>query len=146
MLDKFFKVQKRKRLMFFLVIMVITAVSVVITEYDAGKGFMGFYKALKWAFANFYPDAQALSKMPAIMIKLRETFLMSVAATTTATILASLFALLGSTTTQINNFLSKISRAFASVLRNIPLVAWAMVLLFTFGQSSLTGFLALFFA
>ncbi|QNB48233.1 ABC transporter permease subunit [Thermanaerosceptrum fracticalcis] len=146
MLDKFFKVQKRKRLMFFLVIMVITAVSVVITEYDAGKGFMGFYKALKWAFANFYPDAQALSKMTAIMIKLRETFLMSVAATTTAAILASLFALLGSTTTQINNFLSKISRAFASVLRNIPLVAWAMVLLFTFGQSSLTGFLALFFA
>lgn len=44
----------------------------------------------------------------------------------------------------INSVLSCISRAIATVSRNIPEVAWAMVLLFSFGQSSLTGFFALF--
>jgi phosphonate transport system permease protein len=146
MLDKFFIAKKRNNLVFLMIILMLTAACVILTDFDTGKGFTGFYKALKWAFANFYPDAKALSKLPAILLKLKETFLMSVAATTMAALLASFFALLGSHTTRINSFLSKISRAVASVLRNIPLVAWAMVLLFTFGQSSLTGFLALFFA
>ena len=84
--------------------------------------------------------------LPAILLKLRETILRSVAATVMAAIFASLFALLGSSTTQVNALLGKASRALASFFRNIPMVAWAMVLLFTFGQSSLTGVLALFFA
>ena len=38
-----------------------------------------------------------------------------------------------------------IARGIASFFRNIPLVAWAMILMLAFSQSSLTGFLALFF-
>jgi phosphonate transport system permease protein len=53
--------------------------------------------------------------------------------------------MLGSRTTRINMFFSVIARAVASVLRNIPLVAWAMILMLAFSQSQLTGFLALFF-
>lgn len=37
-----------------------------------------------------------------------------------------------------------LSRGIASVARNIPVVAWALILLLSFGQNSLTGFLALF--
>jgi phosphonate transport system permease protein len=46
----------------------------------------------------------------------------------------------------VNGLLSAISRGIATVSRNIPVAAWALILLFSFGQSSITGFFALFFA
>jgi phosphonate transport system permease protein len=36
-------------------------------------------------------------------------------------------------------------RGIASIFRNIDVSAWALILLFSFGQSSYTGFFALFF-
>ena len=38
----------------------------------------------------------------------------------------------------------RIVRAVASLFRNIPVVAWAFILLFSFKQSEFTGFFALF--
>lgn len=70
---------------------------------------------------------------------------MAVAATTVGSVLALFFSLMGSRITKVNSLFYFISRGTATVFRNIPVVAWAMVLLFTFGQSSLTGYLALFF-
>lgn len=70
---------------------------------------------------------------------------MSVAATTTAALFAMMLAMVGSRTTRINTFFSVIARGLASVFRNIPLVAWAMILMLAFSQSLLTGYLALFF-
>jgi phosphonate transport system permease protein len=54
-------------------------------------------------------------------------------------------ALAGSRTTRVNSLFSIVSRGIASLFRNIPLVAWAMVLMLAFSQSPLTGYLALFF-
>ena len=45
----------------------------------------------------------------------------------------------------MNNLFSVVARGIASLFRNIPLVAWAMVLMLAFSQSALTGYLALFF-
>jgi phosphonate transport system permease protein len=69
---------------------------------------------------------------------------MSVASTTVAAMFAVLLAMVGSRTTRINSFFSVIARGLASVFRNIPLVAWAMILMLAFSQSLLTGYLALF--
>ncbi|WZL74722.1 ABC transporter permease subunit [Clostridiaceae bacterium 35-E11] len=102
-------------------------------------------KAVKWMFSSFYPNKQALEKLPSIFQKLKDTIMMSIAATTVSSCFALLLAILGSKTTKINNFFSILSRFIASVFRNIPIVAWAMVLLFSFGQSDFTGYLALFF-
>lgn len=41
---------------------------------------------------------------------------------------------------------AKLSRVIASVYRNIPIVAWALILLLSFGQNALTGYFALFLA
>jgi ABC-type nitrate/sulfonate/bicarbonate transport system permease component len=54
-------------------------------------------------------------------------------------------ALLGATTTRLHPWLSLPARGIASVFRNIDVSAWALILLFSFGQSSYTGYLALFF-
>ncbi len=141
--DIFIK-RRNDNLIFFAVLALITIGSIIITQYDVIKGFTSIVKALTWGAANFYPDARAMLKLPAMLVKLQETVLMSIAATTAASVFALLLSLTGSRTTRMNGIFSVISRGIASVFRNIPLVAWAMVLMLAFSQSALTGYLALF--
>src|ERR1700761_7973563 len=137
--------RRNDRLIFFAALGVLTAGSIAITSYDPVAGFTSIGKAIVWGLTNFYPDARSLAKLPDILVKLRDTILMSVAATTVAAIFAVLLAMIGSRTTRINWVFSVLARGLASVFRNIPLVAWAMILMLAFSQSQLTGFLALFF-
>jgi phosphonate transport system permease protein len=144
MKSDFFVKKKRKSIFLFLVFLALTLLVAQLTKFDFTRGLTSFYKAFTWSLSNFYPNADAMTKLPSILTKLQETILMAVASTTIASIFALIFALFGSKVTKINSFLSFISRGLASISRNIPVVAWAMVLLFSFGQSSLTGFFALF--
>src|ERR1700744_554780 len=137
--------RRNDRLLFFAVLGALAIGSTVITKYDPVAGFTSIGKAFVWGVSNFYPDAHAMTKLPDILRKLRDTILMSVAATTIAAVFAVILAMAGSRTTRINTFFSVIARGLASVLRNIPLVAWAMILMLAFSQSLLTGYLALFF-
>jgi phosphonate transport system permease protein len=137
--------RRNDSLLFFVVLGALTVGSIVITKYDVVTGFTSIGKALVWGATNFYPNAHAWTRLPDIAEKLWETVLMSVAATTIAAIFALILAMVGSRTTRINSFLSVIARGLASVFRNIPLVAWAMILMLAFGQSLVTGYLALFF-
>ena len=139
-----FAKRRNDTLLFFAILMLITIGSIIITQYDVMKGFTSIVKAITWGLSNFYPDAKSLTKLPNMLVKLRETVLMSIAATTVAAIFALLLSLAGSRTTRMNRFFSIISRGIASLFRNIPLVAWAMVLMLAFSQSALTGYLALF--
>lgn len=140
-----FAKRRRDSLLFFAVLALITLGSVIITEYDVAKGFTSVVKAATWGFSNFYPDAKSLTRLPDILIKLRDTVLMSIASTTVAAVFAGLLALLGSRITKVNRLLAFLSRSIASLSRNIPVAVWALVLLFSFGQSTLTGYFALFF-
>jgi phosphonate transport system permease protein len=140
-----FAKRRNDSLLFFIVFGALTVGSIAITKYDVATGFTSIGKALVWGVTNFYPNAHAWTRLPDIAEKLWETVLMSVAATTIAAIFALILAVVGSRTTRINSFFSIIARGLASVFRNIPLVAWAMILMLAFGQSLLTGYLALFF-
>src|SRR5215472_7086069 len=137
--------RRNDSLIFFAALGALTVGSIVITKYDVIAGFTSIGKALVWGAINFYPNAHALTRLPDILEKLWETVLMSVASTTVAAIFAALLAMVGSRTTRINSVFSVIARGLASVFRNIPLVAWAMILMLAFSQSLLTGYLALFF-
>lgn len=140
-----FAQRRNESLIFFSLLAILTVCSVIITHYDVVKGFLSFGEALSWGVSNFYPDAKSMIKLPDIFQKLKETVLMSVAATTIASAFALMLALVGSRTTRSNSFFSILSRGIASFFRNVPLVAWAMVLMLAFSQSALTGYLALFF-
>ena len=137
--------RRNDRWIFFAVLAVLTVGSVIITRYDVLKGFTSIVKAFVWGISNFYPDIESMAKLPDILLKLRETVLMSIASTTVAAVFAILLALAGSRTTRMSRFFSLMARGIASLFRNIPLVAWAMVLMLAFSQSPLTGYLALFF-
>ena len=93
-----------------------------------------------WMLAQFVPTAASLEKLGSILPALGSTVLASVASSCTAAVLAYACAVLGSRTAGVGGPVAPI----ASLFRNIPVVAWAFILLFSFKQSEFTGFFALF--
>lgn len=101
--------------------------------------------SIAWMAQNFIPTQQSLAKLPVIADALVMTVFDSAAAAFTGAVLAYLCALVGSRTASFGGAAQFVVRALASVIRNIPTVAWAFILLCAFKQSEFTGYLALFF-
>jgi phosphonate transport system permease protein len=141
-----FRARRRQLTLVLLVLAAVVGVSSLITQFSYRDAVFSIPKAFGWLFQNIVPDSKALHKLPEIVVKLLQTVVVSVMATVFATACALAFAILGSNTTRPHPAFSLVARWVASVFRNIPVVAWAMVLLLSFGQSLLTGFLALFCA
>ena len=73
------------------------------------------------------------------------TALDSVAATVIAAVVGIALSVLGSSTIGVECApVRGAIRAIASIFRNIPMIAWALLLLLSFKQNEFTGFLALF--
>ncbi len=123
----------------------LTAVTSRMTDFNFRDGIGAVPKVIVWSLHNFVPDAKALERLPKMLDKMADTVFMSIMSSVTAALFAFLFALTGSVTTRPNGFFAVLARGIALINRNIPVVAWAMIFLLTFGQSSFTGFLALFF-
>ena len=140
-----FRRQKLLLTLFIAVMIAVTLGTGALTRFETMKVFTAIPRVIVWMGTNFIPDAKALSRLPNILEKLVDTIFMSVMASVTAAIFGLVFALFGSRTTKINGVFAFLSRTIASINRNIPVVAWALIFLITFGQSAFTGFLALFF-
>lgn len=145
MQGNFFARKRMNTSLYCALLLVATIVAIVITDYDVIRGFTSIPKAAEWALSNFYPNGKAVTRLPAIVKSLVETLLVSIASTTVAAVFALVFAILGSHTTGVGGVLSMVSRWIATLFRNIDVAAWSMILLFSFGQSVLTGYFALFF-
>jgi phosphonate transport system permease protein len=141
-----YKKSKKQLTIVFVMLIGITLLSAKLTDFNFLHGIQTLPKAIGWMFSNLYITAQSLEKFPSVMDKLLETIFLSITSTTTAAVVAMLLALMGSQTTKVNNFFASFSRIVASVYRNIPIVAWALILLLSFGQNALTGYFALFLA
>lgn len=118
----------------------------IFTEFVPEQVLTSIPRVIIWIFSNLIPDASAWAHLSIIFKKLLDTVLMALMATTTAAVISFLFALMAARSTRVNPVLETISRLAASVSRNIPVVAWAMVFLITFGMSTFTGYLAIFFS
>jgi phosphonate transport system permease protein len=144
--SEFFR-ERNFRLRIFLVIaLLLTLVSVWHTGFKTSTFFTAIPRVILWIAAHITPDAAAWARFPNIAEKLLDTVIMSLMASTSAAVLALFFAIMGARSTCINPYLATLSRAIASISRNIPIAAWAMIFLISFGMSSFTGYLALFFS
>lgn len=138
---------RRRRVQFtliFLLLIVVTAFTSLITQFNFITSIESFPKALLWLVKNVVPNAKSLRLVPNILGKLLQTVQISIMATVIAAVLAFAMALLGAVPTRPNLMVAGVIRLIASFFRNIPVVAWALILIFSFGQSLLTGFLAIF--
>lgn len=129
----------------FLIAMILLSFgSSLVAQFSYLQAFESIPKAFHWLFVNMVPNEQSLALLPKITKKLFETIFISIMATFFAAIFAFLCALMGSRATRVHPAISTFVRLIASIFRNIPIAAWAMIFLFSFGQSSFTGFLAIF--
>jgi phosphonate transport system permease protein len=129
---------------FVALIVVLSLGSSLVTSFSFVDALASVPKSFAWLAANFVPDERALVSLPKILAKLGETVIVAIMASVTSAIAAVALAVLASRTTRSSLGAGLAIRALASVCRNIPVVAWAMVFLLSFGQNVLTGYLALF--
>ncbi|MBM7715926.1 phosphonate transport system permease protein [Bacillus thermophilus] len=136
--------KNRQLTLLILVLIGMTLLSANITNFKFMHSLLSVSEAFKWIASNLMITGESLQKLPSILDKLLETIILSIISTTTASVFALLLAILGSQATRVNMFFSTLSRFIASVFRNVPIVAWALILLLSFGQNALTGYFALF--
>lgn len=143
--ERFFR-QRRLRLSVVLLILIgIYVISMALVNFQAWASISKIPAGLMWLFTNFIPTSRSISYLGPILYQLWRTLLVAISSTMVASLFALVFAILGAKTTTPTPALRWGIRFGASLLRNIPVVAWAMILLFSFKQSDFTGFLALFF-
>ncbi|MGP1440611.1 MAG: phosphonate ABC transporter permease, partial [Treponema sp.] len=70
--------------------------------------------------------------------------LIAISSTTFASFFALILAIFSANFPKKNRIISFIITMFASISRNIPLPAWVILFLFSFGQNDVTGFYVLF--
>ncbi len=115
------------------------------TNFDLGFAIYATPLAFQWMFENFMPTAASLSELPYVLQQTLSTALSSVAATMVSALFSVVLAVMGSQVAGVRSRVVRTAiRVFASVFRNIPMVAWALLLLLSFKQNEFTGFLALF--
>lgn len=138
----------RKRSIFIVLLAVgfiaINAISGAAVDFDFVAAVMDFPSAVVWMATNFVPTVESLEKIPQILNALLSTVLSAVASSVMGAIFAYLLAVLGCRSVGIGGPTSVIVRAIASVFRNIPAVAWAFILLFSFIKVNLPAFLFCF--
>ena len=101
-------------------------------------------KAIITLFKYFSPSLNSLKYWNDIIKSYLKTMLMAISSTTFASFFALLFAIFSANFPKKNHFISCIITTLASIFRNIPLPAWVIVFLFSFGQNDVTGFCVLF--
>lgn len=113
-------------------------------DFDPIETLLDLPGSIVWTVQHFTPNAGSLDKLPKILQALWRTFLSATAAAVVSAVIAYGFALIGCRSIGFGGVVSVIVRGIATVSRNIPNVAWAFMLTFSFGQSEFTGFLVLF--
>ncbi len=143
-LDTYYK--KRYLSAFSLVVafVALLAASSSFVDFDPVQSLLNLPGGFVWLADNFMPTERSFQYLPKILGALGATFLDAVAASVVAALLSFVLAVIGSRVVGFGGIVQIIVRGIATVLRNIPTVAWAFILLFTFRQSEITGWIVLF--
>lgn len=120
-------------------------VSAYITNFRGPIAAQSVPGGIIWLFQQFVPTERAIGYLPVILKQLLDTVFISIAATMIASVFSLFIAIIGSRETGVNAWTQIAAKIIASVFRNIPIVAWSIMLILSFRQSQFTGFLALFF-
>ena len=127
----------------------------LVSDFSFGYALGSVPAALAWMLQNFCPTASSLGQLGMIAAQVVSTVFDSIAATMLAALLGIVLAVLGCSSVGVENGIVRgvengivrgVIRIFANIFRNVPMIAWALLLLLSFKQNEFTGFLALFLA
>ena len=140
-----FKRRFQSKIIFIVLFILLYAVFAGILGFKGEVSFLSIPEGIIWLFKNFIPTKNSLKYLPLILKSAVQTSLMAITATTVSGFFALIMAVIGSETVGLNKITKIFTKIVALFFRNIPVVAWVIILLFSFKQSEFTGFLALFF-
>lgn len=143
-MHRFFLKRTLKTIIVVALIALVVILSDIRCDFDPIETLIDFPGGVVWAVEHFTPTVASLDMLPRILRALWKTFLGATAAALVSAILAYIFALLGCRAVGFGGLVQLLVRGIATISRNIPNVAWAFMLMFSFGQSEFTGFLVLF--
>lgn len=137
-----------KRIRFLSVLALIFFFSVFSTKIanvkDLFLGILSIPKVTASLFKYFLPSSESFKYAGDIAKGYFKTMLMAISSTTFASFFALVFAIFSANFPKKNHIISFVITLFASIFRNIPLPAWVILFLFSFGQNDSTGFAVLF--
>lgn len=142
-----FKKRRLESILWLLVVGGIYGLFATHLNFNPSSAFSQIPSGFLWMGRNFIPNetTTAIPFLLNILNTLFRTVVMAVSATTVASAFALISAVFGSQKTGIHFLAIYLVRMIAMVFRNIPMIAWSMILLFSFRQNEFTGFMALFF-
>lgn len=140
-----FRRRVQEKTVFILTVVFLYAISSLISGFDDILSFLTVPKGIFWLLQKFIPSGRTLGYLPKMVKPVVETILLSSASTLISSVFALVMALGGSEATGVSAPVKAIVKVTASFFRNMPLVAWALLLLFSFKQSRFTGLLTLTF-
>lgn len=138
------RVRRQKRVQTATLAVLIVALvvwSAVETRFNVMSLFGGMGEIFKLVFGDFLPPhPEALSGLiePAL-----DTIYMSVVGMVVGSVISGVLAFFAAATTTPHRSVLIVVRGFASVLRNIPALIWALMLAYAYGLGTLVGTLAI---
>ncbi|MDR1898568.1 MAG: ABC transporter permease subunit [Treponema sp.] len=135
------KESRRVSLIFILVLAVLFGVSTGFTRFNPIGALLAQGEFWNFILADFVPPF--MGKWEALGRAVMQTFYMALAATGISSVLAMGLSFLGSRAIIHTPAINGAIRGFASVLRNIPDLVWAFILVAAFGIGTVVGVLAL---
>ncbi|MDR1506920.1 MAG: ABC transporter permease subunit [Treponema sp.] len=135
---------RRVSLVFTAVLVVLFAVSTGFTRFNPIVAFLSQGEFWNFIFADFVPPF--MGKWEALFRAVLQTLCMALAATGISTVLALGLSFSGSAAIVRSPLVNSLIRGFASMLRNIPDLVWAFILVAAFGIGTVVGVLSLIIA
>jgi phosphonate transport system permease protein len=131
----------RTSIVFVAVLGICFALSTGFTRFNPLGALLSQGEFWNFIFADFVPPY--MGKWAALLRAVMQTIYMALAATGISAILSFLLSFLGTAAITRSVTINAIVRAFASMLRNIPGLVWAFILVAAFGIGTVVGVVSL---
>ncbi|MDR3161889.1 MAG: ABC transporter permease subunit [Spirochaetaceae bacterium] len=134
----------RTSVVFVIVLFIIFGLSTGFTRFNPVAALLSQGEFWNFILADFVPPS--MGRPGSLFRAALQTMYMALAATGISTVLSLLLSFLGTASITRSRAVNSLVRAFASILRNIPPLVWAFILVAAFGIGTVVGVLSLVIA
>ncbi|MDR2304134.1 MAG: ABC transporter permease subunit [Treponema sp.] len=131
----------RTSVVFLIVLLLLFGLSTGFTRFNPIAALLSQREFWNFILSDFVPPSAG--RLGALFRAVMQTMYMALAATGLSTVLALFLSFLGTAAITRSVLINSAVRAFASILRNIPTLVWAFILVAAFGIGTVVGILSL---
>jgi phosphonate transport system permease protein len=131
----------RSSVVFLIVLLLLVGLSTGCTRFNPVAALLSQGEFWNFIFTDFVPPS--MGRLESLFRAVMQTIYMALAATGLSGVLALFLSFLGTPAITRSVLTNSVVRAFASILRNIPTLVWAFILVAAFGIGTVVGVLSL---